>query len=185
MHFCCAIFTKEFPTDTVIDNVLAPLYEGNYSSEDGEMLVGEPPAFMWDWFQMGGRFAGHLKLKIDQEDPRYNWRYYAREPRAGRLFRSYLLEKAREKFFSEEECYSSMGANDGFLYCDGGLARDMIDLDKLGTFCYISVNGESHAREIWDGEEFHEDPDYAPDLEAEVQRAIANDHYICIIDIHD
>ena len=87
MHYCCVIFSKEFPSDAVISKMLSPF------CEDDETRSCEYPAFLWDWYGLGGRYNGKLKLSIEKNSDKYEWNYFIDKPRAGRLFRSYLLEK--------------------------------------------------------------------------------------------
>ena len=63
MHSCCLLITKEFPSDDVIQKILEPFNDDVYYSqpEDGRVR----PAFCWDWYSVGGRFCGTVKLKVN------------------------------------------------------------------------------------------------------------------------
>lgn len=181
MHFCIVIITKEFPTDDVLEKILAP-----YNEEDYFQNPEERPAFLWDYWMVGGRYKGRLKLNIAEDNESYEWKYYASEPRAGRLFRHGLLEAMLEKngrmFYSEEDYYGWMGSNDEFLYVDGGKIADMRPIDVRGYMC-IDAEGNLLQRITWNGAEATENTEY----DLQVQQAIQNcpEGYICIVDIHE
>lgn len=115
MHYCALLITKELPTKNEISEIMKPYYEGNAKyDEETDERIGEYPVFEWDWYQIGGRYNGSLKLKIDEEDTYYNWKYLAKEDRNGRQFHSFLLSKLKEYrknqfVYLEEKFYSSMG----------------------------------------------------------------------------
>ena len=74
MHYCIAVITDQFPTDETLGQKLAPYDENAFYSqfEDGEEIEEEinkaqRPLFMWDYWQVGGRYGGQLKLKIDKK----------------------------------------------------------------------------------------------------------------------
>ena len=53
MHYCCMVFTKEFPTQAVLEKVLKPFDSEDVYDQPEETRVH--PAFTWDWWQVGGR----------------------------------------------------------------------------------------------------------------------------------
>ena len=194
MHYCIAIITEQFPTDDVLEKVLAPfnsesLYENCKEDED----PAEYPQFTWDWWQVGGRYDGLLKLKIDREDEEYRWDFYAKEPRAGRLYRSKLCENHLNKtdsygfrYIREEDYYHYMGMRAGYIRVDGCKVKDVIDFaDTISNhgWGFIGRDGTAYSREHWDGKNFVKDEQY----EEKVKSAIANveDCYVCYVDIHD
>lgn len=190
MHYCCLIFTKEFPTDEVLDRVLTPYYE-NSIDEDSEC----PTPFSFDWVEVGGRYNGKLKLRADEEDDKYRWRYLEREPRAGRLFRSMFLETAgrlRQQNYIirfEEDFFGSMGFRDGYLYVDGGCVNDMINLDSGGTdcFCFVDATGEDQvafARRWIDDGKWVNDDEFDDKVKEVTEKAKRDDCYICVVDLH-
>lgn len=91
MHCCILLITKEFPTDEAISNIMRPYDESLDEYDDNGKRIGDYPVFQWDWYRIGGRYNGSLKLKADKTDEKYNWRYYVSEERNKRLFHSCLL----------------------------------------------------------------------------------------------
>ena len=194
MHYCVLLLTKEFPTDKVIDRVMEP-----YKSEDyyRKLDAGEDverPMILHDYWQIGGRYNGKFKLRFDHHDDasQYEWMFMAKEPRAGRLFRSYLLEEfeamfkqAKTLFLFEDDYYGSMGCRDGYLYVDGGYIPDLLNVDEECTRCYglIDVDGTAYARERYNGKEWLNVEDF--DDKAKGIFAARNDCYVTCLDIHD
>lgn len=190
MHYCCIVFTKEFPTDAVLAGMLAPFNEEDFYEQPEE--TRQRPAMLWDWYSVGGRYHGGLKLEIRDNDPVYKWEFYAREPRTGRLFRSKLLEKMKELssraphfYDSEEDYYRAMGSRDGFLYVDGAPILDVKDPESIGSYWAISSSGEAISRESWNGDKFIDDPDYDEKFKKLINDAKERGEYICIVDTHD
>ena len=189
MHYACLVITKEFPTDEVLEKVLSPYNDDVFYSQPEESQ--KYPPILWDWWQVGGRYNGRFKLTVKKDDEKHRWEYYAKEPRAGRLFRSSLLEKmksladkAREDFmFTEEDCFWSMGYLDGFIYVDGGAVSEISNLEDVGCYCCIDADGIAIARSSWNGEHYEEDKHYDEKLKAVI--ANSKDYYACMIDLHD
>ena len=186
MHYCCAIITKEFPTKEVLTASLKPFHEDVYYDAPEENRAR--PQIMWDWWQVGGRYNGQLKLRIDKDNDKYQWRFYARAPRAGRLFRSYLLETMKDRItpswvFAEEDFFSSMGWHDGFLYVDGAPVDDVQNLDDVGCYYLIDKDGNGFGREYFDGDTFVQNEGF----DELVKQAIEDGKgcYICIVDLHN
>ena len=90
MHYCCFIFTKEFPTDEILQKVLKPFNSEGFYSNSNENSVY--PMFTWDYFRLGGRYSGMLKLEVKENDEKYKWEFYENNPRNNRLFRSQLID---------------------------------------------------------------------------------------------
>lgn len=188
MHYCTLLITKEFPTDEVISNIMRPYDEELVEYDDNGNRIGGRPVFLWDWYQIGGRYNGSLKLKIDRTDKKYDWGYYSREGRNKRLFHSYLLTKmkdfAKSSFlFTEEDYYGSMGSRDDFLYVDGGKISDLLNFDEVECYICIDKEGNAIARETWDGSSFVTDEKFDEKL-AEIKKQ-SPDCFATILDIHD
>lgn len=181
MHIKCYVYTKEFPTDDVLEEMLEPFAESDFYSEE------RTPVFTWDWWEIGGRYSACLKLKAKEEDPIYHWEYENGDPRrAGRLFRSSFLEFAVvERFYlalTDETRYARYcGLRDGFLYCDGGKISDLIDFDKYCSecYCFIDSDGTGHCRELENG-----DDSESFDREAQEAYERNRDGYVTVIDMH-
>jgi hypothetical protein len=189
MHYCCLVISREFPTDRVLDKALAPFSEDEFFKSE----TAYRPVFMWDYWLVGGRYSGQIKLKAASEEDwgEYEWNYLLPTPRAGRLFRSmlletmhYLAEKAhREYEYQEEEFFRSMGKRDGFLYVDGCPVRDIVNLTDIGCFCFVDADGNAAARSFFDGENWVKDDTFEDRLKELL--ASSGDYYACIVDLHD
>ena len=188
MHYCCMVFTKEFPTQSVLEKVLKPFNSEDVYEQPEETRVY--PAFTWDWWQVGGRYNGRLKLKVEENSEKYRWNYYEREPRNGRLFRSALLDKMGEwaktaplSFFREEEWFGTMGSQDGFIRVDGAFCADIINLQEKSCYCAVDCNGNGFSRESWDGNNWNKNDDF--DSQLEKIKSECSDCCVCIVDLHD
>lgn len=188
MHYCALLITKEFPTKETIERIMKPFSEEDFYKDEASE-TRERPAFLWDWYQIGGRYNGRLKLKYGEENTaKYNWSFYAREPRNGRQFWSYLLTKMYDmgnRLFrpAEEDFFPTMGSLDGFLRVDGALIADILNIDDIGCYIYIDKDGNAYAREVWDGNEWHEHPGFDEKLKQII--ADSADCWATVIDIHD
>lgn len=187
MHFCCVLITEEFPTDEVITKKLSPYDEEAYYEQDEEERPWVP--LLWDWWQVGGRYSGLLKLSTRDNQDRYDWGYYARVPRNGRLFRSYALDrmKTMADLFFEEDYYPSMGYRDGFLYVDGGLVDDLKWNEEFETFGYylIDKNENVYSVEVvdLDSGKIVKNENYAEEFRKVISES--SGCYMCIVDLHD
>lgn len=186
MHSCCLLFTKDFPSDGVIQKVLEPFFEDDFYAKPKDDRVR--PAFLWDWYKVGGRYGGCIKLKMDLDDEKYRWRYLIREPRNGRLFRSAILdtlERSHKSGFGyyENDFFGYMGENDLFLYVDAALADDIQNISEMDCYCFIDQNGNAFARSYYTEEE------WVDNLEFDKQLSNAKENcsgcYICVVDLHD
>lgn len=64
MHCCLLLITREMPSENRISEILKPYDEENLEcDETGEIISF--PIFTYDWWEIGGRYASKLKLKID------------------------------------------------------------------------------------------------------------------------
>lgn len=188
MHYACLVFTKEFPTDDILYKALAPFNEEDFYDKDEETRV--LPEFLWDWFSVGGRYSGMVKLKIDEKDKKYEWGFYARTPRCGRLFRSKILEKmfsmkkdCRGHYFNEEEFFAELGAYDGYIRVDGCPVADILDRDELSCYCFVDKDGNAYSRERWNGERFEKHEDFQEVLKNTIENSM--DCYLTVVDLHD
>ena len=185
MHYCIAVITKTFPTDSLLNTIMSPYNEEDFYEKDEHENLPYP-TFMWDWWQIGGRYAGEIKLKINEDDSEYNWGFYVKESRAGKLFRSFLLEKMQKaniKFYSEEDYFTSMGYRDGFLYVDGAKIKDIQNIEELNCFSFIDKNGNAFTRSYYNRGEFIKNFNF----DEQFQNALkdSQDCYIIFLDIHD
>lgn len=192
MHYCLHLLTKELPNKDKIAEIMKPynseLVYGN--SEDDTKIIY--PVFTWDWYQIGGRYKAELKLKADMVDPEnseyYNWGYYDRQGRNGRLFLSSLLSTLKENItpsfmFKEEDWFMNMGFGDGYILVDGAKQSDVLNIDTLECYICILPDGSAIARDSWNGNDFIKDENF----DKKYKQAIADNMngFITIIDIHD
>ena len=197
MHFCVAIITEEFPTDNVLEEKLAPFSEDAFynqfedEDEDEEHISKakeDYPMLLWDWWQVGGRYSGYLKLKADYNDldTEYKWCFLEKTPRAGRLFRSGLLERLNQNsFYYEESAFGYLGISDGYIRVDGCKVKDAINFEEIVInhgVAFIGKDGQVFAREWWNGDDWIKDEQY----EEKVKEAIkdVDDCYVCFVDCH-
>lgn len=191
MHYCIHAYTKEFPTDDVIERILSPYNEVDYYKADENT---PRPLFLWDWWQLGGRYGGRLKLIATKEThSRYEWVFRARERRAGRLYRSDLLEKCARGTQdpynryqkNEEEVFPYLGILGGTIRIDGGWLPDIENRGEIADDCWgiVTDDGTAIVRDVWNGEKFEETPDFDARARLVMERC-ENDHYLTVIDIH-
>lgn len=110
-----------------------------YGSDEEDKQI-DYPVFTWDYYQIGGRYKAELKLKVDEEGSAnreyYNWGYYDRQDRNGRLFLSSLLSTLKENItpkwmYHEEDWFMNMGFGDGYILVDGAKQSDVLNINKL------------------------------------------------------
>ena len=191
MHYCIHLLTKTLPSQTEIDAIMRP-YNDNVASKydsNGELTEPITVPFMWDYWTVGGRYAGRLKLKVDYEaEDEYRWKFYEFEnPRTGRLFHSTLLEEIRTRFEyyrkNEEDWFSYLG--DGtFIRVDGAKIAHLINnLEDLGCYGFVDVDGTAYSRESWNGHEWIDNPDF----DSQYQEALKKntEGFLTVLDIHD
>lgn len=189
MHYSALVITKEIPTDEDLSNIMKKYDWDNLQyEEDGETLIGDRPLFTYDYYQIGGRYNGKLKLKIDMKDENYRWRYYDRSGRNGRLFHSYLLKKMKDFskgsfMYTEENYYPSMGANDEILYVDGAAIKDVTNFDDVSCYICIDIDGNAIAQESWDGSNWIKDEQF--DEKLKLIKENSKGYFVTILDIHD
>lgn len=189
MHYRIHLFTKELPTEDQIQDIMAPYYdEAVYYDENGEDKKDIVyPAIMLDYWAIGGRYCGQLKLKIDPDDEEYGWKYYSDIPREGRLFHSTLLYKIRKEFKhpwdqKEEKWIGYMG-NYSYIYVDGARIRDILNIDELLCYGFVDIDGQAYASESWNGSTFVKHPDFENLYKQKLNEY--KDCFLTVLDIHD
>lgn len=71
MHYSTLIITAEKPTKEDIERVLEPFNEDNYHYDakeggidfENDEIDHERPLFLWDWYEIGGRWDKSLETK--------------------------------------------------------------------------------------------------------------------------
>ena len=192
MHYCVHLLTKKLPSEDKIAEIMKPYNsELVYGSDDEDKQI-DYPVFTWDYYLIGGRYKAGLKLKVDKEESAnseyYNWGYYDRQDRNGRLFWSSLLSTLKENItpewmYHEEDWFMNMGFGDGHILVDGAKQSDVLNIDKLGCYICILPDGSAIARDSWNGKDIIKDEKF----DEKYNQAIANnmDGFITVLDIHD
>lgn len=189
MHYCCFVFTKEFPTDDVLYEVLEPFSEKEFYEKDEEER--EYPEFMWDYYKVGGRYSGKLKLKVCSGDEKYRWEFYENVPRNNRLFRSQLIDTI-DKFrktsrdgwmFKEEDVFNEIGYSEGYIRVDACHVSDILNRDELLCYCFVDKYGKAFSNEHWNGDSFEYRDNFCKNLEKTMHDS--EDCYLCVVDLHD
>lgn len=188
MHYSCFVFTKEFPTDDILYKVLAPFNEEDFY--DNEEKTRIYPEFLWDWFKVGGRYSGLLKLSVRKNKDKYDWGFYFKGGRNGKLFRSQLIDTIN-KFkqnnpegwmFHEEDVYGELGYRDGYIRVDGCPVIDILNRKKLSCYCFVDKNGNAYSCEKWNGENYEKHEDFDEVLTKTINDSL--DCYLTVVDIH-
>ena len=193
MHYCVHLLTKELPSENKIAAIMKPYNsELVYGSDEEEDKQIDYPVFTWDYYRIGGRYKAELKLKVDEEGSAnseyYNWGYYDRQDRNGRLFWSSLLSTLKENItpewmYHEEDWFMNMGFGDGYILVDGAKQSDVLNINKLGCYVCILPDGSAIARDSWNGKDIIEDEKF----NEKYKQAITDnmDGFITVLDIHD
>lgn len=171
MHYCGYIITETIPTDEKIEKILEP-----YNEETHENLE-----FAWDWFQIGGRYAGKLKIKFNPDENEDGW--YGFRERNYKYFISKELEKIKQNngYYDELEHLKYMGLNEKILYVDGAYYKDIYNFDITNTCFVIDCDGTLYSRELWKNHEWIEDKEF----DEKVKKINLENKFITVIDMHD
>lgn len=192
MHYCVHLLTKELPSENKIAAIMKPYNSELIYGSDEEDKQIDYPVFTWDYYQIGGRYKAELKLKVDEEGSAnreyYNWGYYDRQDRNGRLFLSSLLSILKENItpkwmYHEEDWFMNMGFGDGYILVDGAKQSDVLNINKLGCYICILPDGSAIARDSWNGKDIIKDEKF----DEKYKQAITDnmDGFITVLDIHD
>lgn len=188
MHYCVMLISKSIPSNEYIKNVMSKYTWKNIKKDEDGNIIGERPIFTYDYYTIGGRYAGGIKLKVDESDKEYEWMYYAKEDRNNRLFISSILNDLKENIqpgwkYSEDKYLPYMGYDDGVLYVDGARAKDIVNINELKSYICIIPDGEAIARSSWNGTSWVDDEKYDEKFEQIIKDNM--DGFITILDIHD
>lgn len=192
MHYCVHLLTKELPSENKIAAIMKPYNSELVYGSDEEDKQIDYPVFTWDYYRIGGRYKAELKLKVDEEgsvnSEYYNWGYYDRQDRNGRLFWSSLLSTLKENItpewmYHEEDWFMNMGFDDGYILVDGAKQNDVLNINKLGCYICILPDGSAIARDSWNGKDIIKDEKF----DEKYKQAITDnmDGFITVLDIHD
>lgn len=173
MHYKGYIITKEFPTNDILENILE-----KYRENDSD----EIQPFSWDWYEIGGRYGGSLKIKFNPEENEDN--YYCFRDRNNKYFISQILNEIKNnkenKYYDELDYLKYMGLREDILYVDGAYTKDIINFDITDCFAVINEN-EIYIRQSWNGNNFIENENF----DKEVNNIDLTNKFITAIDFHD
>lgn len=170
MHYKGHLVTKKIPTENEISEILEKYRED----------LGKAQEFAWDWYQIGGRYGGKIKIKFDYKNEDY---IYLFRKRNHKYFISNILDETeeKEKLYEELDYLMYMGMYDNLLYVDGGYYNDMIDFEIDDCYLVIDDNETLYVREKWNGKDFVKQNDF----DEKVKKIDLKDKFITIIDFHD
>ena len=170
MHYKGHLITKKLPTEDQLSKILDKYYYEN----DNEK-------FSWDWYQVGGRYGGQIKIKFNPDTNEFNW--YSFKNRNNKYFISYILNKlkAKDYLFDELDYMIYMGLRENVLYVDGGYFNDTINFDITECFLVIDDDENIYVRETWENEQWVKHNDF----DENVKKIDLKDKFITIIDFHD
>lgn len=171
MHYCGYIITNKIPTKEEIRNILKP-----YDENENDNLE-----FAWDWYGIGGRYGGKLKIKFNPDENEDG--YYSFKDRNYKYFISNELEEIKQRFpyFDEIRHLIYMGLKDKILYVDGAYYKDIINFDITNCYFVIDENQKLYVRELWKNREWIENKEF----EENIKKLELKDKFITVIDLHD
>lgn len=184
MHYCIHVFTHGCPSEKRLNNIMASYNENEYYSDETDTVA--PPTFMWDWWTLGGRYGGLLKLDVNARKDFYEWEYLPHNgPRNNRLFKAAILDKGTSAW-DETKVFNYIGYPDGYIRVDGAYVCDILNRDDLGCWGFIDDYGTAFVREYWNGEDFEKHEDFDDQYTAMLEKAAADpDMFLTVVDIHD
>lgn len=208
MHYCLTLITKELPSEEELYSVLKKfndeeLYK-DIEDENGNITcladtmtkeeIMEKYPFTWDWWQVGGRYGGHIKYKMQEEDYKYYNHNICNKKYKSEFFddlQKHYQDRWKRNLKTNEldECdfVQYLGFNDDIIYCDGAKISDIQNIDHIkddfGYCIYDSINDIAYARKVWNGDTYIETENY----QEKVKNIIENnaDGFLTIIDLHD
>lgn len=153
------IFPKKLNmSDEEIYKVAIDNYDPIDIGPNGEIYSDYNPNSQWDWYQIGGRWAG--LLEVDKEKnyklPNFSWGW---------------SDEEKEK------------ASDG-TRTDSALKKDILNFDKVITYAFLK-DGEWHNSGDmgWWGMSSNEKPDWE-NIIKELKESVNDDDLVTIVDCH-
>lgn len=171
MHYKGHLITDKLPTGDAIRKILK-----KYSEYEPGIKK-----FEYDWYVVGGRYGGRIKIKFNPEENEDNYCLF--KHRNNKYFISSLINKLDNNTLSYDELdiLKYMGLNDNILYVDGGYYKDMIDFELDN--CYVIITeDEAIPRQIWNGEDWI---DNDATFIKKVSEISLENKFITVIDFHD
>lgn len=172
MHYKGHLITKKLPTSDEISKILEK-YREKYDEEQ---------EFAWDWYMIGGRYGGEIKINFNPDENEDKW--YCFEDRNNKYFISEAINEIKEmhgSFYDELEWLEYMGLRENVLYVDGAYYKDMINFDLSDCFVVIDDEENLYVRQQWKNHDWIENKQF----DDKVSKIDLKDKFITIIDFHD
>ena len=119
MHYCVQLLTKELPSEEDIRKIMQPYNDdvvyGNDEEDENVEIIR--PVFTWDWYQIGGRYAGRLKLKDIS------------------MYAPLFYPKIPELYLKEELDYLKKLKAEG--RCDQARIKDISNVEEISAFAVV------------------------------------------------
>ena len=197
MHYAVILITKTILDNNKIKKTIQKFNEEDLfrEDEDGKCLAEKLSReeyikrypFSWDSFTIGGRYGGHVKYKMQDDD----YAYYGCNLN-GKTIKSGLFDNMKKHYkdffgeFNETDCVRYIGFNDEFIYCDGAEISKIENIDKFKDFgCYVydAINDVAYGRELWNGNEWIENNKYPEQLKTIIENN--KNAFLTVLDIHN
>lgn len=210
MHYCLLVFSENMLSERELEDKLMPFNEDRYYGlvdyDENEEPIGElppHPAFLWDWFEIGGRYNSILKWDFSKH---YTQAKYPEKtsiwelsttisPRNNRLFLSTHLTDIRNHYrnprayyvYGEAEAemklFPMMGSRDGYLRVDACPVSELHDSYEKCGFCFVGIDGSASAREYWNGSNWVDNENFDDQLAEQFEKD--KNGWVTVVDIHD
>lgn len=172
MHYKGYLITKKLPTIDEISKILEKYREN----------LEEKQEFAWDWWQIGGRYGGKIKINFNLNEYEENNCLF--QNKNNKYFISEAINELKENikpYYEELDWLKYMGLRENVLYVDGAFYKDMINFDLAECFLVIDDKEKLYVRESWNGENWLKNEKF----DDEIKEIDLTDKFITIIDFHD
>ena len=187
MHCCTYLITKELPTDSDIEQIFTPWYEDDSENPSSPIRL--------DSLNVGGRYNGLLKLKTSDTVIDYGFNFLRTEYRAGKLFRSQLLEELQKTSspyrisnYWENYFLGTLGYRDGYIHVDGCKIADLANFDYVAgcSYYFVDIDKTVIKREEYDrtNEKLIANNTYESTVRILLEKRMAEGCYITVLDVH-
>lgn len=169
MHCCGYMVTETIPTENEIEEILK-----SYESVDGSTN------FCWDWYEIGGRYGGKLKIYFNPDDNEDKWYCGEAHERNFKYFISNALAEWKEMtlksgYWDELQVMLYMGLRKYNLYVDGAYYDDIENFDV--TSCYFLIDDSEKKRVLYVR-------DSCEHFDEKVKELRLEGKFITVIDLH-
>lgn len=197
MHVKCLVYTREFPSDEVLDGVLAPFRENIVLAK---RAAGDPdaPPFRWDWWVGGGRYGNGLKLKPERKvfsdsgdeilKPPPELSRRPTEDVYGEAYRALGLELRFEGEKSGSDHIDRFDSFPTFAQEFFWAARVEAIKDPYAAaedcYCFVDLSGKGFCAEFCDEAGIHDTPGFPEEAEHAMFEALGEGAFVSVIDLH-